>query len=75
MSNTVSDKSSQECSELISTGENIGKYSKFDRMAKPLNVFLKKFDMDKKYQNLAIIFQLIFVLSHGQASALKEVLV
>ena len=31
-------------------------------------ICFKKFGMDDRYRNLAIALQLIFVLSHGQAS-------
>ena len=62
ISDTITHKSFQD---LISNGEEIAKCSKFDRKAERLDSFVfKKLDMDKKYQNLAIIFQLIFILSH-----------
>ena len=65
----ISDKAFQEYSVLISTGEEIGKCSKFDRKKERMdNFYFKKFDMDDTYRNLAIVLQLIFVLSHGQAS-------
>ena len=61
ISHTIGDKSFQEYSEQLSTGEEIGKDSKFDTKAKRFDdFFFKKFDMDKKYQNLAIIFQLFW---------------
>ena len=65
----VGDKAFQEYSVLILSGEEIGKCSKFDRKNECMdNLYFKKIDMDDAYQNLAIVLQLIFVLSHGQAS-------
>ena len=50
------------------TGEEIGKCSKFDRKNERMdNFYFKKFDKVNTYRNLAIVLQLIFVLSHGQA--------
>ena len=68
----VGDKAFQEYSVLISTGEKIGKCNKFDRKNERMdNFYFKKFDMDDAYRNLAIVLQLIFVLSHCQASVEK----
>ena len=61
----VGDKAFQEYSVLISSGEEIGKCSKFDRKKEGMNNFyFKKFDMDDTYRILAVVIQ----LSHGQAS-------
>ena len=69
ITSAVGDKAFQEHSVLISTGEEIGKCSKFDRKNERMdNFYFKKFDIDDTYRNLAIVLQLIFVLSHGQAS-------
>ena len=65
----VSDKTFQEYSMLISTGEEIGKSSKFDKRIECMDsYYFKKFDTDDTYRNLVIVLQLIFVLSHGQTS-------
>ena len=65
----VGDKAFQEYSVLISTREEIGKCSKFDRKNKCMdNLYFKKFDMDDTHRNLAIVLQLISELSPGQAS-------
>ena len=41
----------------------------FERKNKRMdNFYFKKFDMDDMHRNLAIVLQLILVLSHGQAS-------
>ena len=54
---------------LISTGEEIGKSSKFDKKIERMDsYYFKKFDTDDTYQNLVIVLQLIFVSSHGQTS-------
>ena len=46
----VSDKTFQEYSVLILTGEEIGKCSKFDRKNEHVdNFYFKKFDMDDMY--------------------------
>ena len=67
--NTVSHKCFQDYLGWISNREEIAKCGKFSRKAERLDgFFFKNDDLDEKYQNLAIIFQLIFVLSHGQAS-------
>ena len=69
----VSDKAFLESSVLISTREKIGQCSKFDRMNECIdNFYFKRFDMNDTYQNLAIVLQLIFVLSHGQASVERD---
>ena len=65
----VGDKAFQEYSVLISTGEEIGKCSKFHRNNEHMdNFYFKKFDIDDTYRNLAIVLQFIFVLSHSQVS-------
>ena len=63
------DKAFQEYSVLISTGNEIGKCSKVDKKNERMDHFyFKNFDMDDTNRNLGIVLQLIFVLSHGQAS-------
>ena len=65
----VGDKAFQEYSVLISTGGEIRKCSKFHRNNEHMdNFYFKKFDIDDTYQNLAIVLQFIFVLSHNQVS-------
>ena len=65
----VGDKAFQEYSVLISTGNEVGKCSKVDRKNERMDHFyFKNFDMDDTNRNLGIVQQLIFVLSHGQAS-------
>ena len=73
ISTAVGDKAFQEYSVLILTGEEIGKCSKFDRKnERKDNLYFKKIDMDDTYRNLTIVLQLIFVLSHGQASVERD---
>ena len=60
--NTIGDKSFQGYSELILTGEEIGKWSEFDRKAERLDgtgFFLKKFDIDKMQVFWAIVKQVL----------------
>ena len=61
----VGDEAFQEYSVLISSGEEIGKCSNFDRKKECMNNFyFKKFDVDDTYRILAVVIQ----LSYGQAS-------
>ena len=71
--NTVSHKCFQDYLGWISNREEIAKCGKFSRKAERLDgFFFKNDDLDKKYQNLAIIFNL-FSFWAMVKRALKEV--